>query len=136
MMWVKEWQAMLQDKSNRSPQSYPIDFQEDIYYAIRSYCSDIKVVYFPKMYEEYITWNEQYGHLYRVIDESLSAVPTQTKLQYFTKHSKLIQEQLREYKEIRELEQFSKKEKIQYHNDSIIEKIALAAHYAGLRSGG
>jgi hypothetical protein len=63
-------------------------------------------------------------------------VPNDSHLRYFTNQSALIQEQLRECNIIRDLEKFAKKEKIIFHDDSILEKIALAAHYAGLRGGG
>ena len=134
MSWIQEWHAMLRTKV--SPHTYPADFNTDIYDALRHHCEFIDVVYFPPMYDEYIVWNEHYGHLYRDSATQFSSVPSHSQLCYFTNQSVLIQEQLRERTVIRNLEKFAKKEKIVFHDDSIIEKIALAAHYAGLRGGG
>jgi len=136
MSWIQEWHAMLHNKAVTSLHSYPADFRTDIYDALRSYCTRIEVVYFPAMYDEYLSWNAHYGHLYRTIDGSFSPVPNDSHLRYFTNQSALIQEQIRERTIIRDLEKFAKKEKIVFHDDSIIEKISLAAHYAGLRGGG
>jgi hypothetical protein len=55
----------------------------------------------------------------------------------YVDHSVLIQEQLQEVESIRQLESFAKKERLRFYDgDSIMEKVALAAHYFGQRGGG
>jgi hypothetical protein len=136
MTWIQEWHALLQLKAQHSLHSYPSDFRPEIYDALRFHCHEMGVIYFPTLYEEYITWDTTYGHLYRVVDGSFSPVPTNAHLKHYTTYSPIIQRQLEECDAIRKLEQFAKKEKMIFHDDSIMEKISLAAHYAGLRGGG
>ncbi len=126
MTWVNEWRTMLQHKSRASLQSYPMNFSEDIYDALRSYCTINGLVYFPTMYDEYMTWsaNNDTTFSYEDICE-------------YATHSKHIQEQLNEFDSIRNLERIARTEHIRFYDgDSIIEKVSLAAHYMGLRSGG
>ena len=79
------------------------------------------------MYDEYIMWNAQHS----------SAEPTDQHLAQYADQSVLIQEQLQEIASIQQLETFAKKEKLRFYDgDSIMEKVALAAHYFGLRGGG
>ena len=128
MLWIQEWQVMLQLKSDRSFHSYPANFRPDLYDALRMHCLDIDVIYFPAMYEEYIAWDTRNGHLHRVVDDPFSCIP------HYIADSPIIQQQLEERDTIRKLEQFAKKENIYFHSDSIIEKISLAAYYLGLKT--
>ena len=134
MSWIQEWQVMLQLKSDHSFHSYPADFRPGIYDALRMYCLDIDVIYFPAMYEEYIAWDTLYGHLYRTVDGSFCRAPNRTHLHHYHTHSSLLQQQIDERNTIRRLEQFVAREKIHFHGDSIIEKISLAAYYLGLKT--
>lgn len=126
MTWPDEWRTMLQQKSRASLQAYPMNFSTDIYDELLVYCADKSLVYFPTMYNEYATWsaNNNAAFSYEAICE-------------YATHSKLIQEQLAEFDSIRNLERIARTEHIRfYEGDSIIEKVSLAAHYMGLRSGG
>lgn len=124
MSWVDEWRIMLEHKSRTSLPSYPIDFRTDIYEALREYCFEHGIVYFPIMYEEYITWAGDRDFSPESIDD-------------YAAQSKRIQGQIDEMKTIRDMEQFAKKERIRFYNgDSVIEKVSLVAHYMGLRNGG
>jgi len=136
MSWIQEWHIILREKARNDPHIYPDDFRSDIYEALRTHCTKMNIVYFPAMYNEYITWDAHYGHLYRTIGKFANPVPNEAHFRYFLTQSVLIQSQIRERNVIRDLEQFAKKENIVFHDDSIMEKISLAAHYAGLRSGG
>lgn len=131
MTWVDEWKLMLEQ------QPY-VESEMDlrIYVELRNICQRLHIVYQPSIYTEYIKWEDEYGHLYRAIDGSFSPIPTQQHLTYFASHSETIRFQKEEMKRIAQLEAFAQKNKIIFHDDSIIEKIALAAHYIGLRGGG
>ena len=99
----------------------------EIYDALRIYCLFHDIIFFPSMYDEYIMWNAQHS----------SAEPTDQHLAQYADQSVLIQEQLQEIASIQQLETFAKKEKLRFYDgDSIMEKVALAAHYFGLRGGG
>ena len=94
----------------------------------------IGVVYFPPMYNEYITWNSHYGHLYRTMNEPPTPLPTDTHLQYFSIQSVLIQEQLRKREFIRGVEQYAIGEHLQFHDNNIMEKIAFVISYRNMRN--
>jgi hypothetical protein len=126
MTWLDEWKLMMEQREEVEP-----EYDFGIYTAVRDLCQHLKVVYQVSIYNEYIKWEDEYGHLYRVIDGSLS--PSLQHLLYFASHSETIRLQKEEMKRIVELEQFAQKNKIHFHDDSIIEKIELAAHYARLR---
>ena len=126
MTWVDEWRTMLHHKSRASLQAYPMNFSTNIYDTLRDYCLDNGLVYFPIMYNEYVTWssNNNTSFSYENISE-------------YAAHSKLIQEQLNEFDTIRNLERIARTEQIRFYDgDSIMEKVSLAAHYMGLRTGG
>ena len=126
MTWVNEWRTMLQHKSRASLQSYPMNFNANIYDTLRDYCVDNGLVYFPVMYSEYVTWssNNDTAFSYESIGE-------------YATHSKIIQDQLTEFDSIRNLERIARTEHIRFYDgDSIMEKVSLAAHYMGLRTGG
>ena len=126
MTWVDEWRIMLQHKSRASLQSYPMNYHTDIHDELLVYCADNGLVYFPTMYNEYATRsaNNDTAFSYEDICE-------------YATHSKLIQEQLTEFDSIRNLERIARAEHIRFYDgDGIIEKVSLAAHYMGLRTGG
>ncbi len=126
MTWVDEWRTMLQHKSRASLQAYPMNFNTDIYDTIREYCVENGIVYFPTMYNEYTIWSANNNTAFSYED-----------ICKYAAHSKLIQEQLNEFDTIRNLERIARTEHIRFYNgDSIMEKVALAAHYMGFRSGG
>lgn len=126
MTWLDEWRTMLQHKSRASLQAYPMNFSTDIYDDLRVYCADNGLVYFPTMYNEYATWSTNNN----------TAFSYEDICEYATR-SKLIQEQLAEFDSIRNLERIARTEHIRFYDgDSIMEKVSLAAHYMGLRSGG
>ena len=126
MTWVNEWRTMLQHKSRASLQSYPMNFNANIYDTLRDYCVDNGLVYFPVMYSEYVTWSSNND----------TAFSYESICEYAT-HSKLIQEQLNEFDSIRNLERIARAEHIRFYDgDGIVEKVSLAAHYMGLRTRG
>jgi hypothetical protein len=126
MTWVDEWRIMLQHKSRASLQSYPMNYHADIHDELLLYCADNGLIYFPIMYTEYTTWSENNNTTFSYED-----------ICEFATHSKLIQEQLNEFDSIRNLERIARAEHIRFYDgDGIIEKVSLAAHYMGLRSGG
>jgi hypothetical protein len=131
MTWLDEWKLMMEQRQEQEP-----EYDMNLYVAIRDMCQRHKVIYQVAIYNEYIKWENNYGHLYRVINGSPVDVPTQEHLTHFAAHSETIRFQKEAMKRIVELEQFAQKNKIRFHDDSIMEKIALAAHYAGLRGGG
>ena len=125
MSWIDEWRIMLHHKSRASLQSYPMNYHADIHDELLLYCADNGLIYFPIMYTEYTTWsaNNDTAFSYEDICE-------------YATHSKLIQEQLTEFDSIRNLERIARAEHIRFYDgDSIMEKVSLAAHYMGLRSG-
>jgi hypothetical protein len=127
MSWAREWLALLQNKAHAQLQSYPMDFRIDVYDALRMYCIETDIIYFPAMYEEFMEY----------VGSRSSPMPSSNEVRVYARHSKLIQQQLRELAEIRRLERFAKTERIRfYKGDSLVEKIALTAHYMGLRGGG
>ena len=126
MTWIDEWRTMLQHKSRASLQSYPMNYHAEIYDELRLYCTDNGLVYFPAMYDEYVTWSENNDTTFSYED-----------ICEYATHSKLIQDQLNEFDSIRNLERIARTEHIRFYDgDSIMEKVSLAAHYMGLRSGG
>ena len=126
MTWVDEWRIMLQHKSRACLQAYPMNFSQEIYDTLHEYCGDNGLVYFAIMYNEYITWSSNNN----------TALSYDDICEYAT-HSKLIQDQLNEFDSIRNLERIARAEHIRFHDgDSIMEKVSLAAHYMGLRTGG
>jgi hypothetical protein len=126
MTWVDEWRTMLQHKSRASLQAYPMNFRTEVYDELRIYCADNGLVYFPIMYSEYATWSENNNTVFSYED-----------IREYATHSKLIQEQLNEFDSIRNLERIARTEHIRFYDgDGIIEKVSLAAHYMGLRTGG
>jgi len=131
MTWLDEWKLMMEQRREVEP-----EYDLQLYVAIRNMCNRVGVIYQVAIYNEYNKWEDNYGHLYRTIDGSPADVPTQEHLAHFATHSETIQFQKEEMKRIVELERFAQKNKIRFHDDSIIEKISLAAHYAGLRGGG
>ena len=131
MTWLDEWKLMMEQRPEE-----PYDYDMKIYIEIRNMCQHLKVVYQPCIYKEYIKWEDDYGYLYRTIDGSPVGAPTQEHLTHFAAHSETIRSQKKEMEQIVALERFAQKNKIRFHDDSIMEKISLAAHYAGLRGGG
>ena len=126
MTWVQEWKSMLQSNAQYSTHIHPATVDLEIYDALRIYCLFHDIIFFPSMYDEYMNYTN---------DRSVE--PNDQQLAHYTEHSILIQEQLQEISSIRQLEHFSKKEKLRfYEGDSVMEKVALAAHYFGLRGGG
>jgi hypothetical protein len=126
MTWVDEWRSMLEHKSRASLQSYPMNYHTEIYADLRLYCRDNGLVYFPALYDEYVTWAANNDTIFSYED-----------ICEFATHSKLIQEQLNEFDSIRNLERIAQAEHIRFYDgDSIMEKVSLAAYYMGLRSGG
>lgn len=126
MTWVDEWRIMLQHKSRASLQAYPMNYHVDIHDELLVYCADNGLIYFPTMYNEYVTWsaNNDTTFSYEDICE-------------YATHSKLIQEQLTDFDSIRNLERIARTEHIRFYDgDSIIVKVSLAAHYMGLRTSG
>jgi hypothetical protein len=125
MTWVQEWKSMLQ---TNAPSSMHSAVDLEIYDALRIYCLFHDIIFFPSMYDEYIMWNAAQHSLVE---------PTDPHLAQYADQSVLIQEQLQEIASIHQLETFAKKEKLRFYDgDSIMEKVALAAHYFGLRGGG
>ena len=123
MTWVQEWKSMLQTKAQSSTHS-TVDLE--IYDALRIYCLFHDIIFFPSMYDEYMDYTN---------DRSVE--PTDQHLAQYADQSVLIQEQLQEIASIRQLETFAKKERLRFYDgDSVMEKVALAAHYFGLRGGG
>jgi len=121
MSWAREWLALLQNKAHAQLQSYPMDFNLEVYDALRMYCIEADIIYFPAMYDEYMAY---------IGDHRCSSATVRE----YAAHSKLIQQQLQELADIRRLERFAKAEHIRfYKNDSIVEKIALTAHYMQMR---
>jgi hypothetical protein len=103
-----------------------MNYHAEIYDELRLYCVDNGLVYFPAMYDEYVTWSANNDTTFSYEDIC----------EYATR-SKLIQEQLAEFDSIRNLERIARTEHIRFYDgDSIMEKVSLAAHYMGLRSGG
>ena len=126
MTWVDEWRIMLQHKSRDSLQSYPMNYHADIHDELLLYCADNGLIYFPIMYNEYATWSSNNDTTFSYDD-----------ICEYATHSKLIQEQLVEFDSIRNLERIARTEHIRFYDgDSIMEKVSLAAHYMGLRTGG
>jgi hypothetical protein len=121
MSWAREWLALLQNKAHAQLQSYPMDFNLEVYDALRMYCIEADIIYFPAMYDEYMAYIGDHRYSSAIVRE-------------YAAHSKLIQQQLQELADIRRLERFAKAEHIRfYKNDSIVEKIALTAHYMQMR---
>ena len=124
MTWVQEWKSMLQSKAHSSTHS-TVDLEQ--YDALRIYCIFHDIIFFPSMYDEYIMWNAVHS----------TVEPNDQHLAQYADQSVLIREQLQEIASIRQLEIFAKKEKLRFYDgDSVMEKVALAAHYFGLRGGG
>ena len=114
---------MLQSKAHSSTHS-TVDLEQ--YDALRIYCLFHDIIFFPSMYDEYIHY---------MIGRSVE--PNDQHLAQYADQSVLIREQLQEIASIRQLEIFAKKEKLRFYDgDSVMEKVALAAHYFGLRGGG
>ena len=121
MSRTREWLALLQKKSHAQLQSYPMDFDLEVYDALRMYCIETDIIYFPAMYDEYM---EYIGNRYCSSDT----------VQEYAAHSKLIQQQRQELADIRRFERFAKAERICfYKGDGLIEKITLTAHYMRMR---
>ena len=79
MTWVEEWKVMLEQKSYAEP-----EYDLRIYVEIQHLCQRLRVVYQPSIYTEYMKWEDNYGHLYRIMDGSFSPVPTQAHLNHFS----------------------------------------------------
>jgi hypothetical protein len=126
MTWVQEWKSMLQTKAHYSTHIHTVAVDPDMYDLLRVYCLFHDIIFFPSMYDEYI----QYLH-----DHSLE--PNDQHMAQYVDHSTLIQEQLQDVASVRQLETVAKKERLRfYEGDSVMEKVALAAHYFGQRGGG
>lgn len=124
MSWVKEWQLMLEQREIAVPLNI------ELYNTLRQYCRNMDIIYQSPLYDEFVEWEERYGGLYRTIDGS--PFPNEQHFIYFAVHSPTIQFQKKEKKIIEHLENMAKKHKIRFHDDNIMEKISLAAHYLGL----
>lgn len=121
MSWAREWLALLQTKAHAQLQSYPIDFDLEVYDELRMYCIETGIIYFPAMYDEYMTY---------IGGRCCSSAAVRE----YAAHSKLIQQQHQELSDIRKLERFAKKERIRfYKGDGLIEKLTLTAHIMRLQ---
>jgi len=128
MTWVQEWKSMLQTKAHYSTHIHTVAVDPEMYDALRVYCLFQDIIFFPSMYDEYIMWNVALHSSAKLNDQHMAQ---------YVDHSVLIQEQLQEVESIRQLESFAKKERLRFYDgDSIMEKVALAAHYFGQRGGG
>jgi hypothetical protein len=98
-----------------------MDFDLEVYDALRMYCIETDIIYFPAMYDEYMEY----------IGNRCCSSDT---VREYAAHSKLVQQQLQELADIRRFERFAKAERIRfYKGDGLIEKIALTAHYMRMR---
>jgi hypothetical protein len=121
MSWTREWLALLQNKAHAQLQSYPMDFDLEVYDELRMYCIETDIIYFPAMYDEYM---EYIGN----------RCCSSAAVREYAAHSKLVQQQLQELADIRRFERFAKAKRIRfYKGDGLIEKIALTAHYMRMR---
>jgi hypothetical protein len=123
MTWVTEWQELLHKKAKDTSYKQPPNFRVDIHDAIRDYCMKHDIVYFPRLYDDYMVWNAHYGHLYRTTD---------TDLYYFALQSRLVVKQINERESIRKLEQYAKHEHIQFHDNNVLDKIRITRQYINL----
>jgi hypothetical protein len=131
MTWVDEWRAHLK----LQPESEPTYVRVALRDILQEFCDRIGVVYRVSIYNDFIQWESDRAAQYRTIDGSFTPVPTMNHLHYYMHHSKHIQGQLRTMREIEELEAIASRDHLRLYTDSIMEKISLTAHYAGLRSG-
>lgn len=132
MTWVDEWRAHLKLRNESEPTYVCIALRN----TLNEFCESIGVVYCVSIYNDFLQWESNRGLEYTTIDGSCTTVPTMNHLNYYMNHSKHIQGQLQTIREIEELEQIAKRDNLRLYTDSILEKISLTAHYAGLRNGG
>lgn len=123
-LWVIEWRQMLNAKFASMTHS-PIKDRLS-YELLQCLAETLYIVYDPAMYDEYLSMYDKFMHI-RSLDERM--------IEYAHK-SPIILAQVTELKNVYELEQFSVANRIVYHQDSILERVALAAHFAGDRWGG
>jgi len=126
MSWSNEWKEMLVKKSNAIALSRQGD-NTDVVAALKQVCTSIGCVYMPDMYDEFIAFAKTGANKRASFDDILSI---------FSVESLRIKQQKSELYSVKELEQFCKSNKIVLYEDSICERVSLAAHYAGLRNGG
>ena len=132
MTWVDEWRAHLALRTESEPTYVRVNLRD----TLRAFCESIGVVYRISIYNDFLRWESDQGAQYKTIDGSFTPVPTTNHLNYFMNHSEHIQGQLRTMREIEELEAIAARDHLRLYTDSIMEKISLTAHYAGLRGGG
>jgi len=122
--WVNEWRAMLKTKFATAPHSRiedPLSHK-----LLQCLAETLYIVYDPAMYDEYLSKYDNYMHIRSLEDRMIE----------YAYESPIVLAQVTELKNVYKLEQFSIANRIVYHEDSIIERVALAAHFAGDRMGG
>lgn len=123
-LWVIEWRQMLNAKFASMTHS-PIEDKLS-HELLQCLAETLYIVYDPAMYDEYLSMYHQFMHIRSLEDRMIE----------YAHKSPIILAQVTELKNVYELEQFSIANRIVYHQDSILERVALAAHFAGDRWGG
>jgi len=123
-LWVNAWRTMLATKFATAPHSR---IQDPLSHSLlKCLAETLYIVYDPAMYDEYLSMYDKFMHIRSLEDRMIE----------YAYVSPIIIAQITDLKNVYELEQFSIANRIVYHEDSIIERVALAAHFKGDRYGG
>jgi len=116
--WKNEWKQYLTERA--AEHEHTMALHPD-YASLKYECFQIGIVCTPEIFNEF---------------SSLNIVPRNNSIKSFIKQSQYVQGQLMEYVSIHNMEMYSKQNKYTFYDLSILERVSLASHFVGQRSGG
>lgn len=116
--WKNEWKQYLTERAAEHENTMAL---HPDYTSLKNECFQIGIVCTPEIFNEY---------------KSLNIVPRNNSIKSFIKQSQYVQGQLMEYVSIHNMEMYSKQNKYTFYDLSILERVSLASHFVGQRSGG